>query len=236
MEPSGATRLRRRRAALLLAIAVACGALAASGVRHRLREIDSQIAPLVPVVVAVEDIRAHVRLDPGRVSRSLELRRVPQRFAPSDSLASLDQVLGLRTLVPVRAGAFLTSSEVASEGAAAAGARSLRPGERALEVPIAGPTSIAALGGPGARVDVLVTRADREGPGSASLALEDVELLGLRRGGADSGPDGAPAATATLRLTLRQALSLSAAQASARELRLLPRPPGDHARERARTG
>ena len=89
---------------------------------------------------------------------------------------------------------------------------------------------------PGARVDVLVSTEPREGPGRSFLALEDVEVLDLAAGAPDAAAaepeDDGPAATATatLRVTLRQAVYLTAAQNFAREVRLLPRPPGDRSR------
>ena len=83
----------------------------------------------------------------------------------------------------------------------------------------------------GARVDVLVTR-DRGdgGPGSTELALEDVEVLAPSRAAATEA--GGPQVAATLRVTVRQAVYLTAAAAFAREIRLLARAPGD----RRRTG
>jgi pilus assembly protein CpaB len=58
-----------------------------------------------------------------------------------------------------------------------------------------------------------------------------VELLGARASSAESGAgDGAAARAttiATLRVTLREAVYLTAAQSFARELRLLLRAPGD---------
>ena len=44
------------------------------------------------------------------------------------------------------------------------------------------------------------------------------------------GAAAAATATATLRVTTRQAVYLTAAQNFAREVRLLPRPPGDRSR------
>jgi pilus assembly protein CpaB len=84
---------------------------------------------------------------------------------------------------------------------------------------------------PGTRVDVLITTESRSGVGRTFLALQDVELLGVRA--ADDGArtqDGAAAhasALATLRVGLRQAVYLTAAQSFAREVRLLVRAPGD---------
>ena len=76
----------------------------------------------------------------------------------------------------------------------------------------------------GTRVDVLVTREPRPGaPGGTDLALQDVEVLAATPAPADSGP---PRIAASLRVTLRQAVYLAAAQSFARELRLLPRAAG----------
>ena len=66
------------------------------------------------------------------------------------------------------------------------------------------------------------------------MALEDVELLALRAAatGLDADPVGEATATAlaTLRVTARQAVYLTASQNFGRELRLLVRPPGDRRR------
>ena len=62
-------------------------------------------------------------------------------------------------------------------------------------------------------------------------ALEDVELLGARPSApADGGGGGSGShatAVATLRVTVREAVLLTAAQSFAREIRLLVRPPGE---------
>ena len=95
---------------------------------------------------------------------------------------------------------------------------------------------------PGSRVDVIVSTEPRTGAGSTFVALEGVELLSLSAAAAGTGSfdptasgEGAAAtatALATLRVTPRQAVYLTAAQNFAREVRLLSRPPGD----RGRTG
>jgi len=93
-------------------------------------------------------------------------------------------------------------------------------------------------------VDVLVSTEGREGAGRSFLTLEAVELLDLRPGAGGGegdaeegegpvtreGAAAAASATATLRVTTRQAVYLTAAQNFAREVRLLPRPPGDRSR------
>jgi pilus assembly protein CpaB len=74
---------------------------------------------------------------------------------------------------------------------------------------------------------VLVTRERGDGAAGTTLALEDAEVLAARAAG-DGGADAAGTRVAvSLRVTLRQAVFLAAAQSFARELRVLPRAAGD---------
>ena len=223
-------RARRRRGLLLLALALAGAGLAASQVHERERTVEARVGPLVPVVVAAHEIAADEPVD----RRDLALERVPARFLPPDAVGSAERLAGARTSVAVPAGSYLTASVL--QGARAGDSGTLRPGERALEVAVAGASALAGAG-PGSRVDVLVSTEHHEGAGRTFLALEDVELLDLRAAGAeelaaaDSPSDSRSAtAIATLRVTLRQAVYLAAANDFGRDLRLLPRPPGDRRR------
>jgi pilus assembly protein CpaB len=218
---------RRRRAALLLALALAAGGIAASRVQGRAAEIERQVGPLIPVVVARADIPAGKRVGASMIA----MRQVPQRFAPPDSLPSPEQALGQRVGAPVAAGGYLTAAAFAvhGEGDGGRGAARLGRGQRSLDVAVAGGEALEGAP-PGTRVDVLVTTESRSGPGRTYLALQDVELLAIRGAGGEGGQDGAAArasAVATLRLTLREAVYLTAAQSFAREVRLLGRAPGD---------
>jgi pilus assembly protein CpaB len=221
---------RRRRGLVLLALALACGALAAAEVGSRVSEVEDRIGAVVPVVVAVRDLEPGTELE----SDDLRVAGVPRRFAPPDAPTSPEQALGLSTAGPVAAGSPITAGVVG--GAAGEGRGALRRGERAVEIAVAGGPALLETALAGARVDVLVSTDPGDGPGSSFVALEDVELLALAPGGSE-GPVGgdlaavAPSsALATLRTTLRQAVYLTAAQAYAREVRLLPRPPGDRRR------
>lgn len=231
--------VRRRRALVLLALALACGGLAASQVRRTVEEVEARTGVPVPVVVARESLPADREIDRG----SLAVKEVPERYAPRDGLASPQDAAGLRTSGPVRAGSYLTSGHL--QGGSGRGAGGLRRGERALEIAVAGGEALAGAS-PGSTVDVLVSTEGREVAGRTFLALESVELLDLSPGtgaggGSEEGQGGAgtasregaaaaATATATLRVTTRQAVYLTAAQNFAREVRLLPRPPGDRGR------
>jgi len=214
---------------VLLCLALACGGLAASRVSSRERAVEAQVGAPVPVLVAREDLAPGTRLSPATASRVLVVREVPERFAPRDSLASPEDAVGLRTAAPVPAGAYLTTAHLRIPRAGGTGA-ALGRGERAMDVSVAGGEG---LGGEGARVDVLVTTEPGAGAGRSYVAMEDVELLGARGGGGGGGGSGEGAGggtVATLRVTLKQAVFLAAAQSFAREIRLLARPPEDRAR------
>jgi pilus assembly protein CpaB len=226
-------KARRRRAAVLLALALASGGLAASQVRQRERRVEARVGPLVPVLVATRDLPADSRIGRG----ALALRRVPASYAPPDALRGAAGVAGLRTAGAVAAGGYLTAGHLRGPGGSG-GPRgtALRRGERAVEVAVTGGAALAGAA-PGARVDVIVSTEAREGAGRTFVALEDVELLGLHEGGETAGlggeaESGAPPASAlaTLRVTVRQAVYLTAAENFGREVRLLVRPPGDRGR------
>jgi pilus assembly protein CpaB len=206
--------VRRRRALTLLGLALVCGWLAASEVRGSERRARQSLGPMATAVVARQDLAAGKPIVAGQLAP----RSVPARFLPPDALASAADAVGLRAAVALPRGAYVTASQLGSGAQAAT--PSLAPGERAVAVTAAG--SATALGAPGGRVDVLVTTGARgSGHGRTYLAIQDVQLLALRPGG------DADHVTATLRVSVRQAVYLTAAQNFAQEVRLLPRPQGD---------
>jgi pilus assembly protein CpaB len=233
---------RRRRAAVLLGLALLLGSLAASDVAGREAALRRSVGPVVDVVVLREAVPAGGRL----TARRLGVRRVPARYAPASAYRASSDVEGLRAAVPLQPGADLEPALVddgtdagaaGGQGAAGRGGPALRRGERVAQiVAVASPEAAA----PGSRVDVLVTRegeGEGEGQGGATeLALQDVEVLSAAPAGAGAGEgpaDGLPRTTLGLRVTLRQAVYLAAAQAFARALRVLARAPGDRRRATA---
>ncbi len=225
-------RVRGRRAALLLSLALASGGLAASEVASRVQEVDARVGRPVPVLVTRRDVGPGTPLERA----DLEIRHVPGRFAPTGALTTPDKAIGSEPATAMARGSYVTAALLGGTDARG-GPRVLRAGERAVEVGVADGGALTTDVGPGARVDVLVSTEQREGAGVSFIALEDVELLDLRdaSGEAPTAPgdaDGAAPASsvATLRVTLRQAVYLTAAQNFAREVRLLPRPAGDRRR------
>jgi pilus assembly protein CpaB len=210
---------RRRRALVLLSLALASGGVAAAQVRGRIRDVEARVGPEAPVVVVRSDLDAGKRLSRG----ALAVRSVPARFAPPDALRSPEEAAGLRLAVPLAAGSYVTAGALAG-GDHEGGGAALAPGDRAVEVAVAGGESLGELAEPGARVDVLVTARGR-----TYLALQDAELLGVR---SSDEAEGAATTVATLRVSLREAVYLTAAQSFAREVRLLARPPRERSRSR----
>jgi pilus assembly protein CpaB len=228
---------RRRRGALLLSLALACGGLAASQVSGRVREVEGRVGRPVPVIVAAHGLEAGRELHRS----DLAVREVPARFAPPDALRSADDAVGAAPSASLGRGSYLTAGALAGAGADEDRGGGLRPGERAVEVDVAGGAPLSQSTEPGSRVDVVVSTEPRTGSGRTFLALENVELLALdgSKGGSGAGTSGGDggdgaagraSATATLRVTLRQAVYLIAAENFAREVRLLPRPGGDDRR------
>jgi pilus assembly protein CpaB len=226
---------RRRRGLLLLCVALASGGLAASQVHDRERLAAESLGPKVRVLVAARDIRAGTRVARDAVG----VRRVPARFVPSDALPSAEGVIGARTAAAVSAGGYLTAGLF--EGGRGRGDGELRRGERTVTVEVAGGSALAGLQ-PAGRVDVLVSTETGAGGGRTTMALAGAELLNVEAPDGAGGYQGAdpeaasgdvrsgPTALATLRVSLEQAIYLTAADNFAREIRLLPRPPGDHSR------
>ncbi len=207
---------RRRRALLLLGLALALGGLAATDVSRRERAVEAQLGPLTDVVVARRPLAA------GRTIRleDLAIRRLPARYAPAGASAYAGELAGRRLAVPVPAGGPVTPALLARAPVTPAAA--VATGQRALELVATGSAA------PGVRVDVVVTSDRRAGAsGRARLALENLEVLATRPAPAK---DGAPRVAATLRVTPAQAVYLTAAQSFASDIRLLGRAPGDRRR------
>lgn len=213
---------RRRRAILLLGLALLLGGLAASDVARQEAAVQRELGPTIPVVVAQANLKPGTVLSPGR----LALRRLPAHYAPAGAYASVGDLVGARVAVAVPAGTDLVPALVTDT--AAEDAPRLRAGERVVDLVATGSPGLVRAGG---RVDVVITRDGVDGrPGRTELALEDAEVLAARAApdGSTGDDAGARRVAVSLRVTLRQALALAEAQSFARELRVLPRAPGDH--------
>jgi len=208
---------RRRRGILLLLVAGLAGSMAAQRIRGQERAVRARVGPLVPVVVARAPVAARTRLGPQQVAERLAVARIPARFVPPGALRDPTRAVGATSSIDIPRGAYVTKAALAP---ARDPRTALRRGDRAIDVEVSGGARLAALGGPGARVDVVVTTEPRDGAARAFVAADGAELLSLRRG--DGGR-----AVATLRVPVKQAVFLTAATSFGRDARLLIRSPGD---------
>ena len=167
---------RRRRAALLLGLALLLGGMAASDVAGRENAIKRAIGRPLAVVVTRTAVPAGARLTRAR----LAVRRVPARYAPAGSFRSPQALVGLRSAVALGPGVDL-APELVSDGTHSHPGPAMRPGERIAEIVARGSAQLIV---PGGRVDVLVTREREGGAGATSLALRGRRG---RRGGAGDG-------------------------------------------------
>jgi Flp pilus assembly protein CpaB len=221
---------RRTRAVAFGAAALACAGLAAAVAGGYRADLESQLGPLRPVVVARAAIPAGRPLRALDAQRLLEVRRVPQRFTPAEALSDPRQAIGRAAAAPIPAGAYVLATQLGRprpRRRARDGPR-LGEGRKPVEISVTGAQALAAAdpaAGVGS-VDVIVTTEPGPGGGSGRtyVAAENVRLLALAES-RDAG--GGLAATgqlwtATLALTRPQALRLIQASNFARQVRLIP--------------
>jgi pilus assembly protein CpaB len=221
----------RSRAIALLGLSALFAGIAASLVHGYERDVRDEVGPPVPVLVANKRIPRDKLLTPENAGTFVTETRVPAHFAPPHSLRFVRDAMGLRALSPVSPGSYLDEASLGAVPDSRRPTPAQSSSARLVEVPVAGAGALAEGVGPGSSVDVLITSDNGSGPPRTYVALEGVRLVDFRGGGSVSDSGGRDArAAATLRVTLREAVLLTAAQNFARELRLVARPPGDDAR------
>jgi Flp pilus assembly protein CpaB len=213
---------RRTRALAFLGLALITAALAAGIADSYGSRVASGYGPLRQVVVATKSLKAERALRPVDIASGLEVRRVPDRFAPAGALHDPREALGLAPAVGLEPGSYLVASQLRTGEARSESAGALGPSRRPVEIAVSGAEALLATGTSvaGAKVDVIVTtEPSGSGPGRTYVAVAAVPLLALGPGADGPGPGGT--AAATLALTKRQALRLIAAESFARKLTLL---------------
>jgi Flp pilus assembly protein CpaB len=213
---------RRGRAIAFGLAALACAALAASVAGRYRSGVTAQYGGLRPVVVAASDLEPGRTIGPGVAARSLVVRRVPARFVPPGALRRTADALGQAPGALVPAGSYVLRAQLAPPAPVEPVSAPAGRGRRPVQVGVTGAEALLVGGASpeGSRVDVVIS--ERSGLGRRArtyVAADGVRLLAL------SGPPGPGEGwSATLALTRPQALELIAADAGAREVRLLARP------------
>ena len=180
-------------AALLLARSAGGGGAAAAGAR---------------VVVVTQPVAAGQSLDPSR----LRLVDWPAAQTPPGALTRVEDASFRVAAVALPVGLPLVPSLLRAPGSDLG----LRQGERAVGVRVDEVGGLAGLLRAGARVDVLVSGPDEDGP--VEQLASAAEVLGRPR----LAPDGTSWAVA-LRVPATTAIEIAAAEAGGRRIRLLAR-------------
>jgi Flp pilus assembly protein CpaB len=223
------TRSRGRAIGFALAAAL-CAGLAAAATQAPSGDIAAQAGELRDVLVAARPLEARRPIRPTELDRSVDIRRLPERFVPPDALESPAQAVGRRPAVTIPAGSYLLASEFAAPAHRPGRPETPDPGHRPVEITVSGAGALAAPGTEPRRVDVVVTTEPGPGGGTGRtyVAARAVELLDLRPSDEAAEADITPGPTsdtfvATLALTRAQALDLIQAESFARAVRLIGR-------------
>ena len=222
---------RRVRAIAFGAAALLCAGLAAAMTGGYREDIESELGPMRPVVVATARIPARQPIAAKDVESLLEVRRIPERFAPVGALAIPHQAAGRAPATAIPAGSYVLAGQLREPKSGHHHDRPARlgRGRKPVEISVTGAEALGAGSGDpiGATVDVIVTTEPEPGGGHGRtyVAASEVRLLDLSQSDPGDGSDysGTTSSswTATLALTRRQALRLIQAENFARGVRLI---------------
>jgi Flp pilus assembly protein CpaB len=222
---------RRRRAVAFGVGALVCAGFAASLAGGYERSVAEQLGELRSVVVAKSRLPARRPIAPRQARDELDVRRIPERFAPPDALATPAEAVGLEPAAALAPGSYVLAGQLSAPRRRGPEPPSPARGLNPVELEVTGAGALLAAGGEQVgHVDVVVT--SEPGPGGRGrtyVAASHVELLGLAEGGAGDPEDdplaaasAPPVFVATLAVTRADALKLIQAENFARQIRLIP--------------
>ena len=218
--------MNRRRRALLYGLAAAVASLVAIVlVNGYSSSVAGTYGELRPVVVLSRDLAEGRVLSPKLAVAALEVRQVPKLFVPAGSLSRPEMAIGLEPVAALPAGSYLAANLSRPPERKHEKKPAVTAGRHPVELSVSGAGALTEVSGASSKVDVLVTRENRDGSGGHTfVAASGVPLLALGPPGqSDLGPD---LSKVTLALTRRQALVLVEAQTFARRVTVLPGGPG----------
>lgn len=154
-----------RRSLLVVALAagVVAGALYLIGAQR------------VPVVVAANDVPATRPL----TALDVEVRSVPPEMLPPGAVADAGDVIGRFPLAPLWRGMPFVAQGLADEAPVFHTGLSLRPGERAIALPVVAASAVGGAIAPGTRVDVLAVPVTGRAPAGRTVELLATDALVL---------------------------------------------------------
>jgi pilus assembly protein CpaB len=216
----------------MLGAGAICAGLAVSSVDRYASDVEARVGRPVPVVVATRELPRGRVITHSTATMALAERQVPQRFVPPGALRSKASAIGLETAAALAAGDYVGAGQLRPARGPAPGASHGPADARLVEVGVAGARTMSGVVRAGALVDVLISTEGAVSGSRTFLAVQRVPVVGFEAGAPNSlGDKGAAAdGVVTLRVSLRQAVLLTAADNFAREVRLVPRAAGDASR------
>ncbi|MGH2492677.1 MAG: Flp pilus assembly protein CpaB [Candidatus Limnocylindria bacterium] len=132
-------------------------------------------AQRVPMVVAAQDVDAIRPL----TAQDVEVRSVPPDALPTGAISNVDYVIGRVPSTPLWRGQPLVAQALADDAAVFHTGLTLRPGERAIAIPVVAMSAVGGAISPGARVDVLAVPVIGRAPAGRTVELLAQEALVL---------------------------------------------------------
>jgi pilus assembly protein CpaB len=222
-----------RRITLIVAVVLALGTgiltlRYLTSIQHQ-ADVKKEAVEMRPIVVAARDIPARAKIMPDMLTRTQ--RNVPE-IEPG-ALADPKLAEGDIALITIPAGSTITATKVGRPVEVGLTVR-LKPGMRAISIPVDRVKAVSGLIQPGDRVDVLasVPRAPGIQPRAVTIIRGALVLAinqTLETAGATPSPDNANMLTVTLGISAEQADLLTMADLNT-TLRLALRPPQEPVR------
>lgn len=225
--------MNTRRITLIVAVilAVGTGILTLrylNGINQQ-AQTNQQAVALTPIVIAARDIPARVIITPDMLTKT---QRPTAEIEPQ-AIADPRTIKGDVALASIPAGATITAAKVGQPADVGLTVR-LKPGMRAVSIPVDRVKSVSNLVQPGDRVDVLASVMRGAGiPPKTFTIIRGALVLAinsqLEQAGPTPAPDSGAAATVTLGVTPQQADLLTVADLNT-TLRLALRSPQEPVR------
>jgi len=222
-----------RRITLIVAVVLAVGTgiltlRYLSGINSQ-AQTQQQAVELKPIVIAARDIPARMKITPDMLTKTQR----PASEAEPQALTDPAQAKGNVALITIPAGSTITATKVGQPAEVGLTVR-LKPGMRAVSIPVDRVKSVSNLVQPGDRVDVMASVSKGAGvPPKTFTIIRGALVLAinsqLEQAGPTPAPDSGAAATVTLGVTPQQADLLTVADLNT-TLRLALRSPQEPVR------
>ena len=132
-------------------------------------------AQRVDMVVAAHDVSVIRPL----TGQDLEVRSIPPDALPTGAVSSVDDAIGRVPIAPLWRGQPLVLQALADDAASFHTGLTLRPGERAVAIPVVAVSAVGGAIAPGARVDVLAVPLLGRAPAGRTVELLAADALVL---------------------------------------------------------